>query len=184
MSDARALIAQELASAAAPCVTSSFQAECVVLVHMLREARPDIPVLFLDTVHHFADTYRYCDALTRDWGLNLVTLRADAPSPGLWQQSTHDCCARHKVGPLFSALAGYDVWFTALRREGIGVNVHYIPVHLHPFYRRQFGTAPGLCPAAEAAYEQIVTLPLFPAMTAGDVRDVVEAVTKVVAAFR
>jgi len=71
-----------------------------------------------------------------------------------------------------------------MRRENIGVNVHYIPVHYHPFYRQRFGTGPGLCPVAEAAYEQIVTLPLFPAMTAADVGDVVEAVTKVVAAYR
>jgi perosamine synthetase len=75
-------------------------------------------------------------------------------------------------------------FFSAMRRENIGVNVHYIPVHYHPFYRQRFGTGPGLCPIAEAAYEQIVTLPLFPAMTAGDVSDVVEAVTKVVAAYR
>lgn len=74
--------------------------------------------------------------------------------------------------------------FTALKREGIGVNVHYIPVHWHPFYRRQFGTGPGLCPVAEAAYEQILSLPMFPGMTDADVRDVVEAVTKVVGAFR
>ena len=74
--------------------------------------------------------------------------------------------------------------FAALRREGIGVNVHYIPVHLHPFYRERFHTAAGLCPAAEAAYERILSLPMFPAMTAQDVQDVVEAVTKVVAAFR
>jgi perosamine synthetase len=75
-------------------------------------------------------------------------------------------------------------FFSAMRRENIGVNVHYIPVHYHPFYRQRFGTGPGLCPIAEAAYEQIVTLPLFPAMTPGDVSDVVEAVTKVVAAYR
>ena len=74
--------------------------------------------------------------------------------------------------------------FNALRREGIGVNVHYIPVHLHPFYRQRFGLGPGLCPVAEAAYEQLITLPMFPAMTAGDVQDVIEAVTKVVTAFR
>jgi perosamine synthetase len=74
--------------------------------------------------------------------------------------------------------------FAALRGEGIGVNVHYIPVHLHPFYRRQLGVGPGLCPVAEAAYEQLITLPMFAAMTARDVQDVVEAVTKVVAAFR
>ena len=74
--------------------------------------------------------------------------------------------------------------FAALHREGIGVNVHYIPVHLHPFYRQRFGTGPGLCPIAEAAYEQILTLPMFPAMTSRDIEDVIEAVTKVVGAYR
>ena len=69
--------------------------------------------------------------------------------------------------------------FTALRAEGIGINVHYVPVHLHPFYRRNFGTGPGLCPVAERAYEEIVSLPLFPAMTERDIADVVEAVRKV-----
>ena len=117
MSDPRALIGDELAAASAPCVTASFQADCVVLVHMLRAERPDIPVLFLDTVHHFAETYAYRDQIAARWDLNLVTLRADDPSPGLWQQSTDACCARHKVGPLFAALAGYDTWFTGLRRE-------------------------------------------------------------------
>jgi phosphoadenosine phosphosulfate reductase len=111
------LVADELAAAAAPCVTSSFQAECVVLVHMLQTVRPDVPVLFLDTVHHFAETYRYRDELAQRWNLNLVNLRASEPAPGLWQQSTHDCCARHKVGPLFAALERYDVWFTGLRRD-------------------------------------------------------------------
>jgi perosamine synthetase len=70
--------------------------------------------------------------------------------------------------------------FAALRTEGIGVNVHYIPVHLHPFYRERFGTAPGQYPVAEAAYEQIVSLPMFAKMSDDDVADVVEAVRKVV----
>jgi phosphoadenosine phosphosulfate reductase len=113
----RELIARHLPAALAPCVTSSFQAECVVLVHMIRELRPDIPVLFLDTVHHFAETYAYRDELAERWSLNLVTLRAETPAPGLWQESTEACCARHKVGPLFAALEGYDTWFTGLRRE-------------------------------------------------------------------
>jgi perosamine synthetase len=70
-----------------------------------------------------------------------------------------------------------------LRAEGIGVNVHYIPVHLHPFYRKQFGTGPGLCPVAEAAYEQIISLPIFPQMTNADLDDVIEAMHKVISAF-
>jgi phosphoadenosine phosphosulfate reductase len=111
------LIAEELERAAAPCVTSSFQIECVVLVHMLRQYRPNIPVLFLDTVHHFEETYRYRDEIADAWGLNLVTLRAVEPTPGLWRESTQACCGRHKVEPLFAALRGYDTWFTGLRRE-------------------------------------------------------------------
>jgi perosamine synthetase len=74
--------------------------------------------------------------------------------------------------------------FRALRAEGIGVNVHYMPVHLHPYYRERFGTGPGLCPAAEAAYERILSLPMFPAMSDRDVQDVVEAVGKVCEAYR
>jgi perosamine synthetase len=69
--------------------------------------------------------------------------------------------------------------FRALRAEGIGVNVHYIPVHLHPFYQQHFGTAPGLCPVAEMAYERIVSLPIFPRMSNDDCDDVIAAVRKV-----
>ena len=111
------IVADTLASAQAPCITSSFQAEDVVVMHMLREIQPDIPVLFLDTFHHFAETLTYRDELAERWHLNLVNLRATEPSVGLWQNDTHACCARHKVGPLFAALEGYDAWFTGLRRE-------------------------------------------------------------------
>lgn len=69
--------------------------------------------------------------------------------------------------------------FKGLRAENIGVNVHYMPVHLHPFYRERFGTRAGQCPAAEAAYEQILSLPIFPRMTDGDVDDVIAAVQRV-----
>jgi perosamine synthetase len=65
--------------------------------------------------------------------------------------------------------------FDALRAAGIGVNVHYLPVHLHTYYRERFGTSRGLCPAAEAAYDELLTLPLFPAMTDADVDRVVAA---------
>lgn len=116
--NAEAVIERALAEAKTPCITSSFQAECVVLTHMLQRVRPDIPVLFLDTVHHFADTYRYRDEQAATHRLNLITLRAAEPQPGLWQtESTEACCARHKVGPLFAALEHYDTWFTALRRD-------------------------------------------------------------------
>ena len=72
--------------------------------------------------------------------------------------------------------------YAALRAEGIGVNVHYIPVHRHPFYRERY---PGLAfPVAEAAYERLLTLPLHAGMTSADVDDVVAALNKVTSAYR
>lgn len=118
MNDAPDVIGTTLPAAATPCITSSFQAECVVLTHMLRQSRPDIPVLFLETFHHFPQTLAYRDELTAKWGLNLVNVQAPEPRPGLWKsESTQACCAHHKVAPLFSALEHYDVWYTALRRD-------------------------------------------------------------------
>jgi len=58
-----------------------------------------------------------------------------------------------------------DDAFRHMRESGIGVNVHYIPVHLHPYYQREMGLGPGLCPVAETAYEQIMSLPMFPDLT-------------------
>ena len=75
--------------------------------------------------------------------------------------------------------ADRDAIMAALRAEGIGVNLHYRPVYLHSYYRSRFGFGPGLCPNAEAAYEEIVTLPLFPAMEESDVDDVITAVRKI-----
>ncbi len=73
--------------------------------------------------------------------------------------------------------------FAALRAEGIGVNVHYIPVHFHPFYRERGFSVVGSLPRVEAAYERILSLPLFPRMSDGDVDDVVEALHKVLSEF-
>jgi perosamine synthetase len=74
--------------------------------------------------------------------------------------------------------------FKALRAENIGVQVHYIPVHYHPYYREKLGTSEGLCLIAEAAYEQLISLPIWPGMTDRDVEDVVEAVGKVIGAYQ
>ena len=66
----------------------------------------------------------------------------------------------------------------ALQKQGVGTQVHYVPVHLHPFYRGRFGTGPGLCPVAEAAYERILSLPMFPGMTDSNVKTVITAIRK------
>src|SRR5258705_257519 len=72
--------------------------------------------------------------------------------------------------------AGRAEIFRALRAENLGVNVHYIPVHQHPFYREQFGYKGGEFPVAENAYERPISLPMFHAMTDPDVEDVIAAV--------
>jgi perosamine synthetase len=79
--------------------------------------------------------------------------------------------------------AGRTEVFRALRAENIGVNVHYIPVHLHPYYRERFGYRGGEYPVAEDAYERLISLPMFHAMSDRDVDDVMAAVKKVVQAF-
>jgi perosamine synthetase len=73
--------------------------------------------------------------------------------------------------------------FRALRAENIGVNVHYIPVHLHPYYREQFGYKGGEFPVAEDAYERLISLPMFHGMSDQDVQDVLAAVRKVLFHF-
>jgi perosamine synthetase len=74
--------------------------------------------------------------------------------------------------------------FRALRAENIGVNVHYVPVHLHPYYRERFGARAGDYPVAENAYDRLISLPMFHGMSDQDANDVITAVKKVILAFR
>ena len=63
--------------------------------------------------------------------------------------------------------------FEKMRASGIGVNVHYLPVYLHPYYQNRFQDQQGICPVAEEAYERILSLPIWPGMDDGDVERVV-----------
>ena len=78
---------------------------------------------------------------------------------------------------------GRAAFFRALRAENIGVNVHYIPVHMHSYYRNRFGYKGGEFPVAESAYEQLISLPMFHGMSDSDVDDAIAAVCKVVANY-
>jgi perosamine synthetase len=80
--------------------------------------------------------------------------------------------------------AGRDEIFRALRAENIGVNVHYIPVHLHPYYKERFGSRAGEFPVTEAAFEALITLPLFQGMGDEDIEDVMRAMQSVVTYYR
>lgn len=106
------------------CITCSFQAEDMVVLDMLRQHIPDIPVLFLDTGYHFKETYAYRDRMAKAWKLNLVSLlprRTVAQQENslgiLYRTDSIRCCQLRKVEPLMAALEGFDLWFTGLRRE-------------------------------------------------------------------
>jgi len=85
---------------------------------------------------------------------------------------------------LESLSGGRTEIFRALRAENIGVNVHYIPVHQHPYYRDRFAYKGGEYPVAEDAYGRLISLPMFHSMANRDVEDVIAAVSKVVEAYR
>jgi len=73
--------------------------------------------------------------------------------------------------------------FRALRDSGLGANVHYIPVHYHPYYQR-LGYQKGAYPESERAYERLITLPLYPRLTDEDVSRVIDVVSNVLSRFR
>jgi perosamine synthetase len=118
---------------------------------------------------------KYNESLRELSGITLPTVRDNAvPAWHLYPLRLH----------LDSFSAGRAEIFHALRAENIGVNVHYIPVHLHPYYRERFGYKAGDYPTAESAYERLISLPMFHGMTDRDVDDVVCALEKVMDVYR
>jgi phosphoadenosine phosphosulfate reductase len=106
------------------CVTNSFQAEDMIVLHLVRHILPDVPVIFLDTGYHFAEVYEYRDRMAKAWSMNLINLlpeltvhEQEAQFGILNQTDPSRCCGLRKVKPLFAALDRYVLWFTGLRRE-------------------------------------------------------------------
>jgi phosphoadenosine phosphosulfate reductase len=106
------------------CLTSSFQAEDLVVAHLLRTRIPEVPVLFLDTGYHFPQTYEFRNRVAREWSLNLVNVlptqtvaEQESAFGTLYGSEPTRCCQLRKVEPLMRALEPFDVWFTGLRRE-------------------------------------------------------------------
>ena len=106
-------------------LVSSFGADSIALLHMVSRAAPDVPVLFLDTGKHFAETLAYRARLVERLGLtNVIDLAPDAaalaaedPDGTLHARQPDACCSLRKVRPLYDALKGYDAWFTGRRRD-------------------------------------------------------------------
>jgi phosphoadenosine phosphosulfate reductase len=124
MDNVRAALADVVTGNSDVCLTCSFQAEDVLLTRLAIELDASLPILFLDTGYHFAETYTYRDEMARQWRLNLINLLPDktvveqeAEHGLLYQSAPDQCCKLRKVEPLFKAVAGYRVWLTGLRRE-------------------------------------------------------------------
>lgn len=106
------------------CLTSSFQAEDMVVLHLLRKELADVPVIFLETGYHFAALLEYRDRLVRDWKLNLINAlplttvaEHEAQLGLLYIINPTQCCQIRKVEPLMRSLEPFTWWFTGLRRE-------------------------------------------------------------------
>ncbi|HVM35311.1 MAG TPA: phosphoadenylyl-sulfate reductase [Actinomycetota bacterium] len=107
-------------------IATSFQSSGLVLLHMLRDIRPDLPVLFLDTGFHFAETLSFKDRIAEMWDLKVVEIRGrhgsaaaqdDLFGPRLYERDPDRCCFINKVQPLQEALDEYDGWISGLRRD-------------------------------------------------------------------
>jgi phosphoadenosine phosphosulfate reductase len=107
-------------------VASSFQSSGLVILHLLRNIRPDVPVLFLDTGFHFPETLEFRARIEDEWDLNVVDLRGEHGSverqaelygPELFGRDPDQCCFINKVQPLQRALEGYDAWISGIRRD-------------------------------------------------------------------
>jgi phosphoadenosine phosphosulfate reductase len=127
---------------------SSFGADSAVLLHMLAEVDPALPVIFLDTGKHFGETLDYRDALAADLGLTdirIVTpeeaaLNRDDPGGILHRTDTDACCAIRKVEPMARGVEPFRAWFTGRKRfqaatraalplfEAVGVRIRINPL--------------------------------------------------------
>jgi len=105
-------------------MTTSFQKGGMVLLHMVRDQLPDLPVFFLDTGFHFQETLDFAEKIRRDWGIHLVYQRGQlfgesfqAKHGDLFETNPNLCCHLNKVEPQNEILARYQGWITAIRRD-------------------------------------------------------------------
>jgi phosphoadenosine phosphosulfate reductase len=106
------------------CLTCSFQAEDMIVLSLLKNRIPNIPVLFLETGYHFSDTYQFRDRIAAEWKLNLVNVlpkktveQQESEFGILYREDPAKCCQLRKVEPLMESLEPFEIWFTGLRRE-------------------------------------------------------------------
>ncbi len=143
-----AQIAQYKASGKTFFTTSSFQSHSLVMLHILNEIEPNIPVYFLNTGFHFPETLAFRDQITKLWNLNLKissaskprSLQKDIDGKFYYVSDPDYCCHINKVEPMDAILAEYDVWINGVRasqsavRQGFKIEEKskYGVVRFHP----------------------------------------------------
>ncbi len=120
--------------------TSSFQTQSVALLHLISRARPEIPIIFLDTGYHFPETLAYRDQLVASFGLTLrIAHPAMTPAQivkqhgdALYRSDPDLCCYINKVEPMQRALASLDAWITGIRRDQTANRAAALPIEQLP----------------------------------------------------
>ena len=155
-------------------LVSSFGAESAVLLHMVAQLKPDMPVLFLDTGMLFGQTLDYRRQLTARLGLTGVRdlrpmhqdLALADPENNLWQRDTDACCEVRKVVPLDRALAGFDAWITGRKRFHGGTRLS-LPVVESAGEQLKFNPLANWAKADLDAYVALHDLPAHPLVAQG-----------------
>ena len=133
----------------------------------------------LGKLDRFIERRNAIAARYREWLADIEQLELPPAAPDGSTHAYHLFVVRHREGA-DARRRLYD----GLREREILAQVHYIPVHLHPYYRERYGYGPGLCPEAERYYSGCLSLPCFPALTEADQSRVVDAVRELVSMSR
>lgn len=153
---------------------SSFGAESAVMLALIADVDPGLPIIFFDTGMHFPQTLDYRDTLIEQLGLtNVITRMPDAaareaedPKNLLWKTDTDACCDLRKVRPLAPALAGYDAWITGRKRFHGGARLS-LPVFEHADGRFKINPLAGWTPDDVTLFFEHRMLPKHPLVAQG-----------------
>lgn len=155
-------------------LVSSFGAESVVLLHLAAQVEPALPVIFIDTEKHFAQTLDYRDALVARLGLRDVRvvapdsreLAAEDPKGDLWRRDADACCTLRKVRPNQRALAGFDAWLSGRKRHHGGVRAT-LPIVEHDGAHFKVNPLAAWGPKDITGYMRAHDLPAHPLVAQG-----------------
>ncbi|MET0182496.1 MAG: phosphoadenylyl-sulfate reductase [Caulobacterales bacterium] len=155
-------------------LVSSFGAESIVLLHLAAQIDKNIPVIFIDTDKHFAQTLDYKDEVVAKLGLTNVTIakpnpdvvKAIDPKGVLWKDDPDACCELRKVEPNERVLAPYKAWISGRKRHHGAIRAH-LPVVDHDGIHYKINPLVSWGPAEIAAYMKEHDLPPHPLVAEG-----------------